>query len=395
VSTLRLYRDDPYLLEFQARVIDRLEHEGRPAVVLDQTAFYPESGGQPWDTGSLNDVRVVAAYDHHDTVLHVLDGPLADDTVAGCVDGERRRDHREQHHGQHLLSRAFETTAGARTVSFHLGSDTVSIDLDREVSEEQARAAETRTNEAIWSARPVRVRIVTRAEAARLGVRAPEDAGDAIRLVEAEGFDVQPCGGTHPRSTAEVGLVLLLDQERYKGGSRVRFVCGHRATDAFHERAAVLSQLCAVLSSPLGGLPDSAQRVLETRDAALKRVAELILLSLDAEATRLLASAADDVIVARYEGWDPEALRGLAQRLTAQRTCVALLGSSAEKAHLAFAQTDGLGHDIPALLKTAAARLGGRGGGRGNLAQGGGDRREALGAALEQAAQAVRTSPRQ
>ncbi len=394
MTTRRLFREDAYLLEFDARVTGRLSHENQPAVTLDRTAFYADSGGQPWDTGTLNGVRVVAVLEQDEEIVHVLAGPLEAESVAGRVDGARRRDHREQHHGQHLLSRAFEEIAGARTLSFHLGEEVVSIDLDRELNEAQLRAAEERANDVIWAGRPVAVRVVTRAEASALGALPPKDAGDAIRLVEAEGFDLQPCGGTHPRSTSEVGMLLILEQERYKGGSRVRFVCGHRALGAFRRRATALDRLTSLLSSPLDGLADAAHRLFDERNSAEKRVRELILKSLDAEAQRLLGATAGSpaVVVASYEGWAPDELRGLAQRLVALRPCVALLGSRAAKAQLVFAQSDGLPYDVPGLLQTAAAELGGRGGGKGNLAQGGGDKPERLAEALALAAASVRAA---
>lgn len=392
MTTERLYREDPYLLEFDARIARRLEHDGRPAVILDRSAFYPESGGQPWDTGTLGGVPVVAVVDQDGELLHVLASPLAAEAVAGRVDAERRRDHREQHHGQHLLSRAFEDVAQAATVSFHLGADEVTIDLDREVSDGHLRAAEDLTNRTIWSARPVTVRVVSQAEARRLGLHPPEDAGDAVRLVEAEGFDLQPCGGTHPRSTSEVGIVVVLGRERHKGGSRIRFVCGQRAVAAFRTRNGALDRLTSLFSTSIEALPEAAQRVLDGRSAAEKRVRELLLQSLDAEAQRLLSSHDEvpAVVAAVYDGWDAETLRGLAQRLVTARPCVALLGSRSDKAYLTFAQSEGLPHDVPALLKTALAGLGGRGGGKGNLAQGAGSDLAALDAVLARAAGSVR-----
>lgn len=244
--TVRLYRDDPYLLEFEATITARREHRGQPAVLLDRTAFYAESGGQPWDTGSLSGVPVLAVIEHEGEVLHVLGGPLAAERVSGVVDAKRREDHRQQHHGQHLLSRAFVDVALARTVSFHLGTEVSTIDLDHEVTSEEIAAAETRANEVIWSARPVSVRTVRREEAVAAGVTVPPEAGDAVRLVEALGFDVQPCGGTHPRNTSEVGLVVVSGREKYKGGTRVRFLCGHRAVGAFHQDKGVLDRLGAL-----------------------------------------------------------------------------------------------------------------------------------------------------
>jgi len=367
--TRRLYRDDAYLLEFDALVVARRLHQARPAVVLDQTAFYAESGGQPWDTGTLSGVPVVAVIEDGQDVLHVLAGPLQADRVHGVVDAQRRRDHREQHHGQHLLSRAFVERAGASTLSFHLGAEACSIDLDREVSEAQLAAAEA------------------------LGVAAHEQAGDSVRLVEVEGFDVQPCCGTHPLKTSEVGVLLLLGAERYKGGSRIRFLCGHRALAAWRERTPVVQQLSALLSAPLEALPQAAQRLLDQAAEGVRRADALLARVIDGEAERLLAAGVVPILRA-YDGWPPAELRLLAIRLTTLGSCVALLGSrEGGKAHLAFAQSEGGGHDIPRLLQEAALRVGGRGGGRGNLAQGGGHQPAALDEALEAAAAAVRAAP--
>jgi alanyl-tRNA synthetase len=397
--TERLYHDDPYLLEFEATVLARREHEGRPAVVLDRTAFYAESGGQPWDTGTLGEARVVAVVEHGGDVLHVLDRALSAERVRGRVDASRRRDHRQQHHGQHLLSRAFVQVAGARTVSFHLGEADSSVDLDRAIADEQARAAERLANEVVWEARPVRVRVVARPEAVALGVSVPDEAGERVRLVEAEGFDLQPCGGTHPASTAEVGVVLVLSHERYKGGSRVRFVCGHRALSSSAERARILDRLCALLSSPLEALPDAAQKTADQLAAAARRGRDLLERALEGEARRLLAGAGSEppapaLVVAAYDGWPAADLRALASQIVALAPCVALLGSRAEKAHLVFAQSDGLPHDVARLLAEAAAHVGGRGGGRGNVAQGGGERVDLVDEALARAAAAVRAAGR-
>jgi alanyl-tRNA synthetase len=397
--TERLYHADPYLVDFEATVVSRSEHAGRPAVVLDRTAFYPESGGQPWDTGLLGGVRVVAVIESGPDVLHVLAAPLPADHVRGLVDADRRRDHRQQHHGQHLLSRAFVDVAAATTVSFHLGAEHVTIDLDRVVSEEQALAAERKANEVVWDALPVVVRTVPPGEALGLGVAPPEGSGDAVRIVEAEGFDRQPCGGTHPRTTAEVGVILVLGRERYKGGARVRFMCGHRALAAIHARGAVLDELGTVLSAPLEGLPEAARHALDAAAQAGRVAEDLLARALDSEARRLLAglgpleAEGPRLVIAAYDGWSAADLRILAQRLTALAPCLALLGSRADKAHLVFAQSEGLGHDVPALLRQALDVVGGRGGGRGNMAQGGGDRPDKVDEALAAAASTAARGP--
>jgi alanyl-tRNA synthetase len=391
--TRLLYREDPYLLEFEARVVERRTHEGRPAVVLDQTAFYAESGGQPWDTGLLGGVPVVAVVHHHDAVVHVLQRPLEGDQVRGRVDESRRRDHRQQHHGQHLLSRALLDGAGAPTTSFHLGETVSTIDVAAELKAEAVRNAERRANDIVWAGRPVTVRTVSRAEAEALGVHAPEEAGDSVRIVEAEGFDRQPCGGTHPRNTSEVGVVVVLGHERHKGGTRIRFVCGDRAVAAFHQRQALVDETSALLSSAPEALPEAARRLRDAAAEADRRCRGLLERALEAEAARLVASGPSLdplIVVASFDGYAPADLRTLAGHVVAQRSAIALLGSRHEgRAHLVFARSPGRTEDVVALLQGALAILGGRGGGRGDLAQGGGDVVERLDEALAAAAAAA------
>ena len=402
--TERLFLADSRLLEFDATVVARREHQGRPAVVLDRTAFYAESGGQPWDTGTLGEARVVAVVEEGGDVLHVLDREVAGDRVQGRVDAGRRRDHVQQHHGQHLLSKAFVEVARAETIAFHLGAEVTTIDLDRRVTADQAREAERRANEIAWEGRPVRVETLSVADARAQGLEPPDGVEAGVRVVEAAGFDRQPCGGTHPATTAEVGVVLLTALEKYKVGTRVSFVCGHRALDATARRRDVLDRLVSTLSAPLDELPAAAQKAKDDLATAERQSRGLLERALEGEARRLLDEARVEgaatrparegappaLIVAAYDGWPPNDLRVLAQRLVALAPCVALLGSRADKAHLVFAQSEGLPHDVPALLKAAVEHLGGRGGGRGNLAQGGGDRLDLLDEALGRARDAVR-----
>lgn len=393
--TQRLHYDDPYFLEFDALVTTRREHAGRPAVILDRTAFYAESGGQPWDTGVLDDVPVVAVIEEQGEILHVLERPLAVERVHGRVDGERRRDHRQQHHGQHLLSRAFVRVADAHTISFHLGSETTSIDLDRYVNEAEIAAAERLVNEVVWESRPVRVFSVDREEARRMGVDAPAEAGAAIRLIEVEGFDVQACGGTHPRSTSEVGIVVVTGSERYKGGSRIQFLCGHRALASFRRRASVLERVGALLSAPLDRLPDAVERTLAQVNEASRRAQGFLEQAVASEARRLLSQAEGDapVIVSTYDGWGPADLKALGLRLVTLEKCVVFLGSRTDgKAYVVVAQSEGLPHDVPALLKHVLGPLGGRGGGKGNVAQGGAESPDQLASALREASLAARSA---
>lgn len=393
-DTVLLYRDDPYLLEFDARVVERRELRGRPAVVLDRTAFYAESGGQPWDTGRLGTARVLEVQHDGGRVVHVLDQQPAGDEVHGVVDGARRRDHLQQHHGQHLLSRAFVDTCGAATVSFHLGADLCSVDLDRAVTDAQVRVAEARANSVVAEARPVAVTNVDRAAATALGVRVPDEAGDRVRLVDAEGFDRQACSGTHPRRTSEVGVVLVLGSERYKGGVRVRFVCGDRALAAVHARTAVLDALGQSLSVAWTDLPEAVARVADERAALARRVEELAARALSAEAAEMLATHAEApaVVVQVFDARDAAELRGLAERIVAARPAVALLAVRGAKVQLVFARSKELSFDVAAALKATLAPAGGRGGGRPELAQGGCERLDDLETVLQRLAADVRAA---
>jgi alanyl-tRNA synthetase len=393
VVTHKLYLEDSYLLEFEARVVARREHAGKPAVVLDRTAFYAESGGQPWDIGRLDGAQVEAVIESDGgEILHVLDRALETDAVSGRVDAARRRDHRQQHHGQHLLSRALADVAGAETVSFHLGSEACSVDLDREIGDDQAFAASRRANEIVWEARPVETRQMPREEAMRLGLDPSAHVGASVRVIDVRGFDQNPCGGTHPRNTAEVGVVVVLGLERYKGGSRVHFVCGDRALATLRVRNRILGESAAAASAPIAELPQAVRKLVERLSAADKRARELMDWALDGEARRLLAEAKETppLVVAAYDGWAPGDLRTLAIKLTRRSPCVALLASRGEKAHVVFAQSEGLPHDLSALLRDALAGLDGRGGGKGNLVQGGGDRVAELDAVLSRAAAVIR-----
>ena len=242
--------------------------------------------------------------------------------------------------------------------------------------------------------------MLTAAEARTQGLEPPEGVEADVRVVEVDGFDRQPCGGTHPRTTAGVGVVVITGLERYKGGTRVSFVCGHRALAAVARRQGVLDRLVSTLSAPLDDLVAVAQKAKDDLVESERRAKGLLERALEGEARRLLAEARGDgpaptpatpaLVVAAFDGWSPNDLRVLATRLVGLAPCVALLGSRADKAHLVFAQSDGLPHDVPALLKGAVEHIGGKGGGRGNVAQGGGDRLDLLDQALARAAGSVR-----
>src|SRR4051812_28561560 len=241
--TERLYLSDPYLKTFRARVLEMRELDGKPAAVLDKSAFYPEGGGQPGDRGTLGGVKVLDTQERGGEVLHVVEKPISPGEVAAEIDWARRFDHMQQHHGQHLLSAAFDKVQ-APTVSFHLGERTCTIDLDAPLARLDLKAVEAAANESVWRNLPVIARDFTGEERARLPLRKEPVKGDRVVLVE--GVDASPCGGTHPVRTGEVGVIAILKAQRWgEGKARIEFACGGRALKVLRETAESAAQEAA------------------------------------------------------------------------------------------------------------------------------------------------------
>lgn len=375
--TQRLYFDDAYLRSFTARVIQRGWWQGQPAVVLDRSAFYPEGGGQPGDRGTLNGVAVRDTQaDAAGMVWHVLAAPLDADEVHGTIDWPRRFDYMQQHHGQHLLSAAAEQVLGARTRSARLGEEHSTIDLDRDgLNAADMAALEDATNAMVWADVPILARFVSAEELSTLRLRKPPQAHARIRIVSAGDFDHSACGGTHPRRTGEVGCVAIRRWERYKGGTRITFVCGGRVVRDVRNANRLLRDLAARFSVSPAELPAALERLAaaEAQSRAALERAEARLLELDAHhwLTRAEPIGATPVVVAAFEDCSLDYLRNLARRIT-EHGGIALLGLRATPAQLVFARPPTLAYDMSALLREAAALLGGGGGGRPDAAQGGG-----------------------
>lgn len=387
--TTRLYYTDPDLCEFEAVVTDVLPpaSDGRTQVLLDRTAFYPTSGGQVFDTGWLTsgpDTRgrvTEVAESENGRVVHYLEAPLglaAGDKVQGSVDLERRRDHMQQHSGQHVLSAAFLELCQMPTVSFHMGDDYCSIDLAAAaVSADEVIAAEKRANEVIFENRPVRIRFVTREEAEKLGLRKlPPVDRDELRLIEIADFDLSACGGTHVGATGQVGSILLRKVEKVRQGVRVEFVCGKRAVSTARRDFRSLTEAAGLFSTGVWDVPAQVRKNLEDakmlrrqKDEALEELAE----SMAADALRHVPEAAGPKLIVRsFADRDISFAKLFAQKIA--RTCipaVALVGSAIEPPGIVFAQTAGGSADMGALLKQVLSSIGGRGGGSRDFAQGG------------------------
>jgi alanyl-tRNA synthetase len=380
--TDRLYYHDSFLYDFGAHVVEALERHGKHAIVLDRTAFYPTSGGQVHDLGMLQadgqQIAITEVADEEDgRILHFAAKPLPVGTqVHGVVDAARRRDHVQQHSGQHVLSAAFIRLFNVPTVSFHMGEESCTIDLETNgLSAAQAQKAELLANEVIAEDRPVGIRFVPLEEARELGLRKlpPKQTGD-LRLIDITDFDLTACGGTHVRATGQIGSILLRKIEKVKQGVRVEFVCGLRAVNTARRDYSTLTEAAALYSSHIYDVPEQVRKSLGEAKAAGKAQHKVLEELADLYAERLLAQTAGSpqVITEFFPDRDALFIKLLAQKLTAGKSSViALLACGAGQPTLVFAQTPGQKSNMGQLMKDAMAQLGGRGGGSADMAQGG------------------------
>jgi alanyl-tRNA synthetase len=380
--TDRLYYHDSFLYAFEARVVASQEAGARHAVVLDRTAFYPTSGGQVHDTGKLlledREVPVTEVVDEEEgKIVHFTAGPVATGTpVRGSVDVERRRDHMQQHSGQHVLSAAFVRLFNMPTVSFHMGVESCTIDLETAgVSPRQVEQVERLANEITSEDRPVDIRFVSLDQARQLGLRKlpPKQTGE-LRLIDIRDFDLTACGGTHVRSTGQIGAILLRKIEKVKQGVRVEFVCGLRAVATARKDYAVLTEAAGIYSAHIHDLPQQVRKSVEESKTAGKAQHKLLEELAELYADRLLAQTAGSprVVVKVFAERDAGFIKLLAQKLTAgQSDVIALLAAGAGQAALVFAQSPGQKSNMGQLMKETMAQIGGRGGGTADMAQGG------------------------
>jgi len=380
MATRRLYYDDSYQREFSAQVLScELEAHGpTPAwdVVLDCTALYPTSGGQPHDLGKLGDANVVDVRDDDEDIVHVVDREVPLGTVAGCVDWGRRFDHMQQHTGQHLLSAMFQERYGRPTVSFHLGSDVCTIDLrGPEPTLDILEGAERIANQLISEDRAITARYGTAKEFAERGVRKEVQREGILRAIEIEGADLQPCGGTHVKSTAEIGIILVRRCSKMRQDWRVEFVCGRRAARVARHDFQILHKSAELLGSAADDVPIAVERAINERDGHFKTAKWLLQRLAELEAAAALVAAKPDGnglrVIARAfdENSQAEYLNHFATQLAKSEKTVALLSQSGE-GHLLFAQHSGTGKDMNALLRQVFAQFAGKGGGARDFARG-------------------------
>ncbi|MGE7274329.1 alanyl-tRNA editing protein [Brevibacillus panacihumi] len=377
----RLYYQDVYQQSFTAAITKRgAEADGTPYVVLSQTAFYPTGGGQPADHGFLGEVRVIDAEEIDGEIRHRLEEQLPEswEQVNGQIDWERRFDHMQQHAGQHILSASFREVADAETVAFHLGSERVTIDvrLD-ELTPDVWEKVERRANQIILENHPIIARFVDEDEWKALPLHKLPTVTQDIRLVIIPDFDYNPCGGTHPSRTGEVGLIKILGWERHRGNVRLEFLCGWRAMREYTVKQQRISDAVRLLGTNEAELGTELERLLAERDALKQALHEKERLLLAEEVRQALVEAtpigAYRLLQKSFADRTIQQLQQFAQQVNTQATdVISLLATTGEKRQLVFSR----GQDVPVamnqLMKEVLPAIDGKGGGSPTIAQGGG-----------------------
>ncbi len=370
-DTRRLYHEDAYLTEFEAEVVERRERDGRPAVVLDRTAFYPESGGQPWDKGTIDGVEVLAVVEEDGAVLHVLASAVEAGRVHGRIDADRRAGHREQHTGQHVLSQAFWELLRGETLSFHMGPDVSTLEIGlKAISDADFDRVEDRANAVVREDREVKTYFVPEERIGEVPLRRPPKKQGLLRVVEVDGFDYSACGGTHVRRTGEIGLIKLGAIEKIRGNLRFEFLCGGRALRDYRAKDRAVRRIAASFSCPPAEASGPVER-LAVEGRALKKRARRLAERLAAfESQEYIREAEGRVIAGVLDDKTPEEARFLALAIANRGEFAVAFGAPGEsRGHLLLARSEALKADLRQAVPAVAAVVPVKGGGGPSLVE--------------------------
>jgi alanyl-tRNA synthetase len=388
-GTKRLYYDNPYQVEFKANVIGRKTFENKPALILDQTCFYPESGGQPADKGRINGVKILDVLEKGSEILHIMQSEVMSDQVNGVIEWETRFDHMQQHSGQHILSQCFDTLFDAKTLSFHLGlkASTIEIDL-RDITEDEVEKVETLANEVVFQDEEICTYITPEEMIEQVPLRKPPQKTGHIRVVQISDFDYSACGGTHPNKTGEIGLIKILRWDRIRGNLRFEFVCGRRALIDYGIKNRIIRDVAVKFNVGEGELVGSIDKMIaEIKDLRkqMKKTQERIL---DIEAQEIMKNAEGGLIKKIFTGKSPEEVRILALSIIRNGDYIVLFGTNLQdRVHLVLASSEKLERDMRDIVPVVSPLIGGRGGGRPTLVEIAGPKKENLERALNKASE--------
>ena len=370
-TTERLYYEDAYLKEFDAAIVERREHEGLPAVVLDRTAFYPESGGQPWDKGTLDGIEVVRVVDIEGTILHVTASEVSGPAVHGAIDWPTRFDHMQQHTGQHILSQAFFEKVRGETQSFHLGEDVSTLEIGlRSISDEELDRVVDRANAVVWEDREVKSYFVPEERIHEVPLRRPPKKSGLLRVIEVAGYDYSACGGTHCRKTGEVGVIKVLGFEKIRGNLRFEFLCGGRALADHRMKDRNARRTAAGLSSSVKDTAAAVDKLAAEFKALRKRARKLEERVAYFDALEIIRTAPGPVVAGVLDDKTPEEVRFLALNIIKNGAFTVLYGAEGEsQGHLIFARSDSVAGDLRELIPVIGQVVPVKGGGGPSLVE--------------------------
>jgi len=389
--TERLYFKDAYQVEFEARVIKRTLHKGKPALVLDQTCFYPEGGGQPADEGTLNGIQVIAVLEENGEILHLVEKEVTSDKVKGKIDWNRRFDHIQQHAGQHVLSQCLVQLFEAETRSFHLGERTSTLEIDkRDITEEEVEHVEQLANAIVFENREIKSQLIKEEEIQKVPLRRPPKKEGVIRVVEVSDFDYSACGGTHPQRTGEIGMIKILRWERIRNNIRVEFLCGGRALRDYIQKHKDMRHLSNQLTVDESEVMASFEKLVSELKAQKSKARKTEEKLIQYEAEELMKEADNKIIQRIYAERTQEEIRRLALTVINKGEFIVLFGlKGEERTHVFLACSESLGLDMRELMPVVSPLIKGRGGGRPSLVEIAGEKKEDLKKALEKAYEQV------
>lgn len=368
-QTRRLYFDDSYQIEFESRVREIRAHAGRPALILEATCFYPEGGGQPGDSGEIEGVKVVEVIEEEGEIVHLLEREIQAEKVRGKIDWVRRYDHMQQHSGQHLLSQVCWEILGAETLSFHLGEESSSIELDlARLSEEEKREIETRATEIIFNNKPLKIYFIDESQIDEIPFRKRPIMSGLIRVVEIENYDYSACGGTHVRRTGEIGLIKIIGTEKIRQHVRIFFVCGHRALKDYQNKEEILTKLAANLGTSPNQLQVTVARLQEEARVLRKRCLKLREEMNQYEAEKLMAEASEPILDRVFEDRTAEETKNLGLKIIHSGRFLVIFGVKGEtRHHLLVARSKEISIDLKEWLPWLKEAFEAKGGGSDSL----------------------------
>ena len=366
-ETKRLYYEDVYKKEFTAKVLECREGKKGYEIILDQTAFYPEGGGQPCDLGTLNDVEVLEVHEKDGEIIHYTKEAIeAGSDVTGKIDWDRRFDLMQQHSGEHIVSGLVHEAYGYDNVGFHMGSDTITIDLNGPLDEAQLAEIERKTNQKIWEDTQIKIIYPTAEELEKIDYRSKKELTGQVRIVEFPGVDICACCGTHVTHTGEIGMVKLLSVEKFREGVRIEMICGKRVLDYLNMVNDQNHQISVKLSAKMDKTAQAVERLQEENFRLKGQVGQLVDDMCRKEAERYAGSGS---VLIFMDGMDADSVRKLADAVTqtCQGCCAVFSGNADGSYKYAMGEKDG---DLRQFTKEMNAKLNGRGGGKPFFVQG-------------------------